>query len=301
MTTIPSVDELLLAGAHFGHQTRRWHPLMAPYIYQAQGGVHIIDLYKSHDLLEKAVTFLQKVSVAGGQVIFVGTKGQSKELITARAQAAGALFVTERWLGGTLTNYSELTKRLKYLKDYYKKSASDGYKDFTKKERLLLSREAEKMSKFLGGILELRGLPAAVVVVDPKREHIAVRECVRTGVPVIALADTNCDPRGIDYLIPTNDDAIKAVDLIISALASAVTVGDQKGVETQHVASNVQKSTNKELKTEDGLASLNLSARAQNALNKAGITSVAALKKTDLTTIKGLGAKSIEEIKKAIK
>jgi len=291
---IPTVEELLLAGAHFGHQTKRWDPAMAPYIYKNQQGIHIIDLYQTHKLLQEAVAFLRQVAAAGGQVIFVGTKGQAKEIIAERAGAAGALYVTERWLGGTLTNFKELTKRLNYLKDYYKKVETNGYKDFTKKERLLFSREADKMQKVLGGILSLKGLPAAVVIVDPHRERIALRECVRVGVPVVALTDTNCNPRGINYIIPTNDDAVKAVDLIVSALAAAVAV---ESVKTEEVRREVTPGAGP---VKSDLVSLGLSNRSLNALSKAKINTVAALKKTDLAAVKGLGAKSVEEIRKAI-
>ena len=308
-TKIPTVEELLLAGAHFGHQTRRWNPKMAPFVYKVQQGVHIIDLYKTHDHLQKAADFLKDVAAKGGQVIFVGTKGQAREIVQNRATESGALFVVERWLGGTLTNFHEIKKRLDYLKDYYKKSEANAFTAFTKKERLLMSREAEKMHKVLGGILTLNGRPGAVVVIDPHREHIVVRECLRLNIPIVALADTNCDPTGINYIIPANDDAIKAIELVVTTLAEAVKGGygiagisveaSKLIVETQHAASKAEpKPTSVE--TSD-ISTLKLSNRSVNALNKAGITTVEELKKTDLATIKGLGAKSVDEIKKAIK
>ena len=308
---IPSQENLLEAGAHLGHQTKRWHPKMAPYIYKAEKGVHLIDLFQTHAKLTEAVDFLFEAAKSGGQIIIVGTKGQAKEVVLEQSTNSGALYVNERWLGGTLTNFIEIKKRLVWLQNYDIKALGS----FTKKERLLMSRKIEKLRKLAGGIVGLTGKPAAVVIVDPHREHTAVRECLRVGVPIVAITDTNCDPVGIDYLIPANDDAVKSVDLIVTALAGAI----KKGYEAGGIAVEEQKTepvgvgrdrpageprlapteavadVNKV--TEGDLTSLDLSNRSFNALTKAGVKTVAELKKLDLSTVRGLGAKSLEEIK----
>jgi len=313
---IPSTENLLEAGAHLGHQVRRRHPKMAPYIYKSDKGVHLIDLFQTHSLLSKACDFLFEAAKNGGQIIIVGTKGQAKEVVLARSNESGALYVVERWLGGTLTNFGEIKKRLNWLKDYDVKVKTAALNNFTKKERLLMSREAEKLRKLAGGILPLTGKPAAVVVVDPHREHIAVAECFRTNVPVVAIADTNCDPRGINYLIPANDDAVKSVDLIVVALAEAIKAGYKEGgVEIEPVGVGRDRPANSgdprvaptetvakgNMVNEGDLKSLNLSNRSFNALTKAGVKTVTELKNVNLDEVKGLGAKSLEEIKEKLK
>lgn len=306
---IPSQENLLEAGAHLGHQTKRWHPKMAPYIYKAEKGVHLIDLFQTHAKLVEAADFLFEAAKSGGQIIIVGTKGQAKEVVLEQSNDSGALYVNERWLGGTLTNFVEIKKRLIWLKNYDTKVTENTLGSFTKKERLLMSRKMEKLRRLAGGIVGLTGKPAAVVIVDPHREHTAVRECLRVGVPVVAITDTNCDPAGIDYLIPANDDAVKSVDLIVTALAGAIKKGyEAGGIEIEEQKTVVVVGADRRVgpltEVEKGdkgdkgdLKSLDLSNRSFNALTKAGVKTVAELKKLDLSTVRGLGAKSLEEIK----
>ncbi|MCX6783643.1 MAG: 30S ribosomal protein S2 [candidate division WWE3 bacterium] len=311
--SIPSVEELLLSGAHFGHQVSRWNPKMAPFIYKIQAGIHIIDLYQTHSALQKATDFLASVSASGRQIIIVGTKGQSKEIVRSEATASEILYVSERWLGGTLTNFNEIKKRLHYLKEYYRKLKTTELDRFTKRERLLMSREADKMKKVLEGILDLSGMPGAVIIIDPHREHLAVRECLRMHIPIVAIADTNCDPTGIDYLIPANDDALRSINIIVSALClsiktNAVTKETLEPVMTKKTA--LRRDQGKEVVepmkvvekfvVAKKIDELGLSNRSVNALTKAGIKTLAELKKANLDEVFGLGEKSLTEIKAVI-
>lgn len=224
-----SLRELLEAGVHFGHQTRRWNPRMKPYIYGQKNGVHIIDIQQTARALVDASRFVTGIVAKGQPVLFVGTKRAARDIVQEEATRCGQFFVNDRWLGGTLTNFQTVKKSIERL-NYLQKSRTEGrFEQLTKKEALQLSREIEKMEKSLGGIKDLRGLPGALYVIDPKKEHIAVKEATKLGIPVVALCDTNCDPDGIDHVIPGNDDAIKSIRLFTAAIADAAAQGVQVG------------------------------------------------------------------------
>lgn len=217
-----SMKKLLEVGVHFGHQTKRWNPKMAPYIFTARNGIYIIDLKKSSDKIDEAYTALMDIVAKGGKVLFVGTKKQAQEAVQTEAERSGSFYVNSRWLGGTLTNFKTIQKRIRRLKEL-EKMDEDGTLDlFTKKEAILLRKEKAKLERNLGGIKEMRRLPNALFVVDPKVEHNAVAEAKILGIPVFGIVDTNCDPDEVDYVIPANDDAIRAVKLIVAAMADAV-------------------------------------------------------------------------------
>ena len=222
---VVSMKQLLEAGVHFGHQTRRWNPKMAPYIFTERNGIYIIDLQKTVKKLEEAYNFIRDLSAQGGTVLFVGTKKQAMESIKDEAVRAGAYYVNARWLGGMLTNFTTIRRRIERL-NQLKKMSEDGTFDLLpKKEVVKLNLEIEKLEKFLGGIKEMKKQPDALFIVDPRKEHIAVAEARRLGIPVVAIVDTNCDPDEIDYVIPGNDDAIRAVKLIAGAMANAIIEG----------------------------------------------------------------------------
>ena len=217
-----SMKKLLEVGVHFGHQTKRWNPKMAPYIFTARNGIYIIDLKKSSDKLDEAYTALMDIVAKGGKVLFVGTKKQAQEAVQEEAIRSGSYYVNSRWLGGTLTNFKTIQKRIKRLKELEKMEEDGTFDLFTKKEVILMKKEQAKLEKNLGGIKEMRRLPNAIFVVDPKVEHNAVAEAKILGIPVFGIVDTNCDPDEVDYVIPANDDAIRAVKLIVAAMADAV-------------------------------------------------------------------------------
>jgi small subunit ribosomal protein S2 len=221
------MKELLEAGVHFGHQTRRWNPKMKPYIFGKRNGIYIIDLQKTLREFNKVVDFVQQLATQGKRILFVGTKRQAQEAIAEEAARAGEFFVTNRWLGGTLTNFVTLRTSIQRLKEIEARM-SDENSPLTKKERLRLEREREKMAKNLEGIREMEELPDALFVVDPKKEYIAVSEANKLGIPVIAIVDTNCDPEMIDFPIPGNDDAIRAIRLFASRIADAYLAGAGK-------------------------------------------------------------------------
>jgi len=222
---IPSIEEMLKAGVHFGHQLKRWNPKTAKYIYDADNKSHVIDLYQTEDLLKKAADFLYETAKSGGQIVFVGTKRQAKETVRELAEDCGALFVSERWLGGTLTNYDSVSKNWKNLDQLISDRATGKHDKYTKKEKLLLGREIAKLENLVGGIRNLSKKPAAVVIVDVKKEETAVKEAAFVGTPIVAILDTNGDPDLIDYPIPANDDAIKSIKILMETLASAVKEG----------------------------------------------------------------------------
>ena len=225
--SVVSMKQLLEAGVHFGHQTRRWNPKMAPYIFTERNGIHIIDLQKTVRKLEEAYMFVRDLSAQGGEIFFVGTKKQAMDSIREEATRCGMPYVNARWLGGMLTNFTTIKRRIKRL-EQLKVMESDGTFDMlTKKEVAKLRGEREKLEKFMGGIAEMRRQPAALFVVDPRRERIAVLEARKLHIPIVAIVDTNCDPDEIDYVIPGNDDAIRAVKLISAAMADAVIEGRQ--------------------------------------------------------------------------
>lgn len=216
-----NMKELLEAGVHFGHQTRRWNPKMKPYIFGSRNGIHIIDLQKTVHLFQKAYDFIVETVADGYPVLFVGTKKQAHESIVEESERCGMFYVVNRWLGGTLTNYQTIKQSIKRLKDLEKMKEDGSINRYTKKEALKLEKDLFKLEKNLGGIKDMDKMPGAVFIVDAKKESIAVKEVKKLGIPLIAIADTNCDPDDIDYIIPGNDDAIRAIRLICSKIADA--------------------------------------------------------------------------------
>jgi small subunit ribosomal protein S2 len=224
---VVSMKQLLECGVHFGHQTRRWNPKMKPYIFTERNGVYIVDLQKTVKGLEKAYDFLREVSKSGGSVLFVGTKKQAQETIRDESVRCGQFFITHRWLGGLLTNFPTIKKRVARMVELGSPEFLEGSTKWTKKEIAGFEKERAKLEKYLLGIRDMKDVPDALVVVDPKREDIAVLEARKLGIPIVGIVDTNCDPDLIDYPIPGNDDAIRAIKLIIGLLASAVIEGRQ--------------------------------------------------------------------------
>ena len=222
-----SMKQLLEAGVHFGHQTRRWNPKMAQYIFTERNGIYIIDLQKTVRKIDEAYMFVRDIALEGKSILFVGTKKQAQESIEAEAKRCGMYFVNNRWLGGTLTNFRTIQTRIKKLNEIDKMEKDGQFDVLPKKEVIKLCAEREKLLKNLGGIREMKKLPGALFVVDPRKERIAVQEARILGIPIVAIVDTNCDPDEIDYVIPGNDDAIRAVKLIAGKLADAVLEGKQ--------------------------------------------------------------------------
>ena len=221
------MKQLLEAGVHFGHQTRRWNPKMRPYIYGERNGIHIIDLRQTVSQVAEAMDFVKQIAIDGGTVLFVGTKKQAQAAVAEAARRAGMPYVNYRWLGGMLTNFSTIQKRVYYMKELQRLEQTGEMNDRPKKERLKLRRELEKLEKNLGGVSTMTRLPDAVFVIDVNTEETAVKEADRLGIPVIALVDTNSDPDPVDFVIPGNDDAIRAADLIAGALADAIIEGKE--------------------------------------------------------------------------
>jgi small subunit ribosomal protein S2 len=220
-----TMKQLLEAGVHFGHQTRRWNPKMKPYIFGARNGIYIIDLQKTVRYFRTAYSFLRDVSQQGEKVLFVGTKKQAQESIFEEAARAGQYYVNNRWLGGMLTNFTTIKRSIDRLKKIEAMAADGTYDLLTKKEVLQLEREKDKLEKSLGGIKAMNRLPGAIFVIDPKKENIAIKEARKLGIPVVAVVDTNCDPDEIDYIIPGNDDAIRAIRLFAQKMADACVEG----------------------------------------------------------------------------
>ena len=225
--SVVSMKQLLEAGVHFRHQTRRWNPKMAPYIFTERNGIYIIDLQKTVKKLEDAYMFVREVAANGDEVLFVGTKKQAQDSIKEEAIRCGMPYVNARWLGGMLTNFNTIQRRIKRLAQLKTMEADGTFDMLPKKEVIKLNLEIEKLEKFMGGITEMKKQPAAMFIVDPRKERIAVAEAHRLNIPIIAIVDTNCDPDEIDYVIPGNDDAIRAVKLIVGAMADAVIEGRQ--------------------------------------------------------------------------
>ena len=225
--SVISMKQLLEAGVHFGHQTRRWNPKMAEYIYTERNGIYIIDLQKSVGKVDEAYKAVSDIAAEGGTILFVGTKKQAQEAVQTEAERCGMYYVNERWLGGMLTNFKTIQSRIKRLKDI-EKMAEDGTFDvLPKKEVVNIKKEWDKLEKYLGGIKDMKRIPDAIFVVDPKKEKICVQEAHSLGITLIGIADTNCDPEELDYVIPGNDDAIRAVKLIVSKMADAVIEANQ--------------------------------------------------------------------------
>ncbi len=217
-----SIEDLLLSGAHFGHLTRRWNPKMKKYIFMERNGIHIIDLKKTHELLQEAQNSVAKIIAEGRTIMFVGTKKQAKEVVKQEASRSSMPYVTERWLGGMLTNFVTIRKSIKRYNNIVKMETDGTINNYQKKERLMLSREKDKLEKVLGGIVGMVKLPGAIFLIDVKKEHIAVDEARKLGIPIYAIVDTNCDPDLVDYPVPANDDAVKSIELITSAIADTI-------------------------------------------------------------------------------
>ena len=224
---VVSMKQLLEAGVHFGHQTRRWNPKMAPYIYTERNGIYIIDLQKTVKKLEEAYNFVRDLSANGGNVLFVGTKKQAQDAIREEAARCGGYYVNARWLGGMLTNFRTMRTRIDRLTQLRKMEEDGTFAMLPKKEVIKHQGEIEKLEKYLGGVKEMKKLPAALFIVDPRKERNAIAEARKLNIPIVAIVDTNCDPDEIDYVIPGNDDAIRAIRLIASAMASAAIEGRQ--------------------------------------------------------------------------
>ena len=224
---VVSMKQLLEAGVHFGHQTRRWNPKMAEYIFTERNGIYIIDLQKSVKKLEEAYNFVRELSAEGKSVLFVGTKKQAQDSVKEEALRAGAYYVNARWLGGMLTNFATIRRRIARLKQLRTMQEDGTFDLLPKKEVIKLNLEIEKLEKFMGGIKDMTSMPGALFIVDPRKERIAVAEAKKLNIPIVAIVDTNCDPDEIDYVIPGNDDAIRAVKLIAGAMADAVIEGRQ--------------------------------------------------------------------------
>ncbi|MGD9897714.1 MAG: 30S ribosomal protein S2 [Calditrichaceae bacterium] len=237
-----TLEQLLSSGAHFGHLTRRWDPKMKEYIFMQKNGIHIIDLKKTQSNLDKAIDAIKKIVADGYDVLFVGTKLQAKEIIVAEANRCNQFYVTHRWLGGMLTNFTTIKKSIKHYKNLDKMGTDGTYEKISKKERLNIDRDKEKLYAVLSGIEEMKRLPGAIFIVDTKKEHIAVNEARKMNIPLFAMVDTNSDPTVIDYPIPANDDAAKSISLIVSKIADAIAEAKHK--------SNEEKALNEAVKAE---------------------------------------------------
>ena len=228
-----NMKQMLETGVHFGHQTRRWNPKMRPFIFGARNGIHIIDLQQTVRLFQKAHDFIADVVAEGGKIIFVGTKRQAQESVKTEAMRANQFYVTNRWMGGSLTNFQTIKKSIDRLKKLESMFEDGTVEKFPKKEIVRMNREVAKLNNALGGIKDMEQLPAAAFIIDPKREDIAVRECRKLEIPIVAIVDTNCDPDLIDYVIPGNDDAIRAIKLFVSHIADACLEGQARFKETE--------------------------------------------------------------------
>jgi small subunit ribosomal protein S2 len=224
---VVSMKQLLEAGVHFGHQTRRWNPKMSKYIFTERNGIYIIDLQKTVKMMEQAYNFVRELSANGGNVLFVGTKKQAQETMKKKPTRCDMFYVNHRWLGGTLTNFQTIRKRIERLHDLERMEEDGTFDVLPKKEVILLKKEQAKLEKFLGGIKHMKKLPDALFVIDPRKERIAVAEARKLNIPIVAIVDTNCDPDEVDYVIPGNDDAIRAVRLFTGKIADAILEGRQ--------------------------------------------------------------------------
>jgi len=245
-----TLEALLAAGSHFGHLTRRWNPKMEEFIFMERNGIHIIDLKKTQVRIDAAYQAIKTMVGSGEDVLFVGTKKQSKEIITAEAQRCGMYYITDRWLGGTLTNFSTIKKSIKHMKNLEKMSTDGTYDELSKKEILHIDREKAKMKKVLEGIEDMKILPGLVFIVDTKKEQIAVKEARKLNIPIVAIIDTNCDPDVIDYPIPANDDSARSISLISRTIADAIIEARQKVSEEKAEHEALEEKLKKEKQTE---------------------------------------------------
>lgn len=223
-----SMKQLLEAGVHFGHQTRRWNPKMDKFIFTERNGIYIIDLQKTVKKVDEAYNYIKSVAENGGTILFVGTKKQAQDSVQEEAARCGMYFINQRWLGGTLTNFQTIQKRIDRLHKLEKMAEDGTFELLPKKEVIILNKEKDRLSKFLGGISHMKKLPSALFIIDPRKERIAVAEARKLGIPIVGIVDTNCDPDEIDYVIPGNDDAIRAVKLLTSKMADAIVEGQQQ-------------------------------------------------------------------------
>ena len=245
---VVAMKQLLEAGVHFGHQTRRWDPRMAEYIFQARNGIHIIDLQKTSKKLDEAYSFVKEQAEEGKTILFVGTKKQAQECVKEAAERCGMYYVDQRWLGGMLTNFKTIRTRVERLKELERMQEDGTFEVLPKKEVIVLKKEMEKLEKNLGGIKEMEELPGVLFVVDPKKERTAILEAKKLNIPVVGLVDTNCNPEDVDYAIPGNDDAIRAVKLIADVVANAVIEGKQgETFETSAAEEQVAEDTEKSM------------------------------------------------------
>lgn len=228
MSSEVSVKDLLEAGCHFGHQISRWNPKMRPYIFTTKGGVHILDLEQTLLTLQKGCQFISDIVSLGGSVLFVGTKNQARPIIEEEAKRSGQFFVNSRWLGGLLTNFKTIKASIERLYSLEKLAESPDFEKYTKKERLTVEREIGKLNNLFSGIKTMAGMPGCLFIIDPRTEHIAKREANRLKIPIVALVDTNCDPDGIDHIIPANDDAVRSIQIITKAIADACLEGSRR-------------------------------------------------------------------------
>jgi len=238
--SVVSMKQLLEAGVHFGHQTRRWNPKMAPYIYTERNGIYIIDLQKTVKKLEEAYSFVRELAAEGGNVLFVGTKKQAQDAIKEEAARCGGYYVNARWLGGMLTNFRTMRSRIERLAQLKKMEEDGTFAMLPKKEVIKHQGEIEKLEKYLGGVKEMKKIPAALFIVDPRKERNAIAEARKLNIPIVAIVDTNCDPDEIDYVIPGNDDAIRAIRLIAATMANAAIEGRQGEDSTEAVEAPVE-------------------------------------------------------------
>ena len=239
--SVVSMKQLLEAGVHFGHQTRRWNPKMAEFIFTERNGIYIIDLQKTSRKINEAYNAVRQVVEDGGQVLFVGTKKQAQDSVKIESERCGMYYVNQRWLGGMLTNFSTIKSRVARLKELEKMDADDIFELLPKKEVIELKKEQDKLERNLGGIKEMKRLPDLIYIVDPRKERIAIQEARKLGIPIVAIVDTNCDPDEVDYIIPGNDDAIRAVKLITSKMADAIIEVNQGAEQETSAKENVEK------------------------------------------------------------
>lgn len=253
MAQAASIEELLKAGAHFGHLTRRWNPKMKEFIFMQRNGIHIIDLKKTHALLQETLDAIGKVARSGKKILFVGTKKQAQDIIRNEAMRCGMPYVTHRWLGGMLTNFSTVRKSIARMEEINKMRVDGTYENITKKERLMLDREYEKLEKVMGGISSIGRAPGAIFVVDIVKESIAINEAMKLNIPIFAIVDTNCDPDIPDYIIPANDDAAKAIQLITANVADAIIEGaaEREVFEEEQAVMEAMEKKDTEIKVEE--------------------------------------------------